>query len=108
MTYVQRGAGLSAALTDASMLLSDDPSKSVLVGSFDEVTETVDRLRCDLGIYKSMPLGEGASAFVVSGVRPETTSYRLLGIATSSVPSMVCQCLCGFSSCQCLVQQLYT
>ena len=86
MTYVQRGSGLSAALTDASMLLSDDPSKYVLVGSFDEVTETVDRLRRDLGIYKSMPLGEGASSFVVSGVRPETTSYRLLGIAPSSVP----------------------
>lgn len=86
MTYVQRGAGLSAALTDASMLLCDDPSKSVLVGSFDEVTETVDRLRLDLGIYKSMPLGEGASAFVVSGARPETTSYRLLGIAPSSDP----------------------
>lgn len=85
MTYVQRGAGLSAALTDASMLLSDDPSKSVLVGSFDEVTETVDRLRRYMGIYESMPLGEGASSFVVSGVRPETTSYRLLGIATSSV-----------------------
>ena len=86
MTYVQRGAGLSAALTDASMLLFEDPSKSVLVGSFDEVTETVDRLRRDLGIYKSMPLGEGASAFVVSGTSPETTSYRLLGIAPSSVP----------------------
>lgn len=86
MTYVQRGAGLSAALTDASMLLCEDPSKSVLVGSFDEVMETVDRLRLDLGIYKSMPLGEGASAFVVSGTRPETTSYRLLGIAPSSVP----------------------
>lgn len=86
MTYVQRGAGLSAALTDASMLLFEDPSKSVLVGSFDEVTETVDRIRCDLGIYRSMPLGEGASAFVVSGTRPETTSYRLLGIAPSSVP----------------------
>ena len=85
MTYVQRGAGLSAALTDASMLLFEDPSKSVLVGSFDEVTETVDRLRRDLGIYKSMPLGEGASAFVVSGTRQETTSYRLLGIAPSSV-----------------------
>lgn len=86
MTYVQRGAGLSAALTDASMLLCEDPSKSVLVGSFDEVTETVDRLRRDLEIYKSMPLGEGASAFVVSGTSPETTSYRLLGIAPSSVP----------------------
>lgn len=86
MTYVQRGAGLSAALTDASMLLFEDPSKSVLVGSFDEVTETVDRIRRDLGIYRSMPLGEGASAFVVSGTRPETTSYRLLGIAPSSVP----------------------
>ena len=86
MTYVQRGAGLSAALTDASMLLCEDPSKSVLVGSFDEVTETVDRLRLDLGIYESMPLGEGASTFVVSGTRPETTSYRLLGIAPSSVP----------------------
>lgn len=86
MTYVQRGAGLSAALTDASMLLCEDPSKSVLVGSFDEVTETVDRLRRYMGIYESMPLGEGASSFVVSGVRPETTSYRLLGIAKSSVP----------------------
>lgn len=86
MTYVQRGAGLSAALTDASMLLSDAPSKSVLVGSFDEVTETVDRLRRYMGIYESMPLGEGASSFVVSGARPETTSYRLLGIAPSSVP----------------------
>lgn len=86
MTYVQRGAGLSAALTDASMLLCEDPSKSVLVGSFDEVTETVDRLRRYMGIYESMPLGEGASAFVVSGTRPETTSYRLLGIAPSSVP----------------------
>lgn len=86
MTYVQRGAGLSAALADASMLLCEDPSKSVLVGSFDEVTETVDRLRRYMGIYESMPLGEGASSFVVSGVRPETTSYRLLGIASSSVP----------------------
>lgn len=86
MTYVQRGAGLSAALTDASMLLCEDPSKSVLVGSFDEVTETVDRLRRDMGIYKSMPLGEGASSFLVSRARPETASYRLLGIAPSSVP----------------------
>ena len=68
------------------MLLSDAPSKYVLVGSFDEVTETVDLLRRYMGIYESMPLGEGASSFVVSGVRRETTSYRLLGIATSSVP----------------------
>ncbi len=78
-TYVQRADGFAASLVDAAMLLDDAGEGNVaLVGAFDEVTPEVDVIRQRLGLYRvgdgSLPLGEGAAAFLLSAAMPTDLS----------------------------------
>lgn len=74
-TYVQQADGFAASIIDAAMLLDDAGKGEVaLVGAFDEVTPEVDVIRQRLGLYRvgdgSLPLGEGAAAFLLSAANP--------------------------------------
>ena len=74
-TYVQQADGFAASVIDAAMLLDDAGEGNVaLVGAFDEVTPEVDVIRQRLGLYRvgdgSLPLGEGAAAFLLSAAMP--------------------------------------
>lgn len=78
-TYVQQAGGFAASLVDAAMLLDDAGEGNVaLVGAFDEVTPEVDVIRQRLGLYRVgdgfLPLGEGASAFLLSAAMPTDVS----------------------------------
>ena len=78
-TYVQQADGFAASLVDAAMLLDDAGEWNVaLVGAFDEVTPEVDVIRQRLGLYRvgdgSLPLGEGAAAFLLSAAMPTDVS----------------------------------
>lgn len=78
-TYVQQADGFVASLVDAAMLLDDAGDGDVaLVGAFDEVTPEVDVIRQRLGLYRvgdrSLPLGEGAAAFLLSAAMPTDVS----------------------------------
>lgn len=78
-TYVQQADGFAASLVDAAMLLDDAGEGNVaLVGAFDEVTPEVDVIRKRLGLYRvgdgSLPLGEGAAAFLLSAAMPTDVS----------------------------------
>ncbi len=78
-TYVQRAQGFVSTLTDAALLLEENPGKCVIAGAFDEVTPEVDAIRkCIHSGNVAYPLGEGAAAFVLS---EENSGIRLCAVA---------------------------
>lgn len=90
-TYVQRADGFAASLVDAAMLLDDAGKGNVaLVGAFDEVTPEVDVIRQRLGLYRvgngSLPLGEGAAAFLLSAAMPTDVSEFCPATESSTGP----------------------
>lgn len=90
-TYVQRADGFAASLVDAAMLLDDAGKGNVaLVGAFDEVTPEVDVIRQRLGLYRvgngSLPLGEGAAAFLLSAAMPTDVSESCPATEMSAGP----------------------
>lgn len=90
-TYVQQADGFAASLVDATMLLDDAGEGNVaLVGAFDEVTPEVDVIRQRLGLYRvgdgSLPLGEGAAAFLLSAAMPTDVSEFCRATESSTGP----------------------
>lgn len=90
-TYVQQADGFAASLVDAAMLLDDAGKGNVaLVGAFDEVTPEVDVIRQRLGLYRvgngSLPLGEGAAAFLLSAAMPTDVSEFCPATESSTGP----------------------
>lgn len=90
-TYVQQADGFAASLVDAAMLLDDAGEGNVaLVGAFDEVTPEVDVIRQRLGLYRvgddSLPLGEGAAAFLLSAAMPTDVSESCRATESSTGP----------------------
>ena len=66
-TWVHRGLSFESALLDAMMMLSGNEAKNVLVGSFEELTNTSFDLFSRLGWYrKGVKAGEGAQFFILS------------------------------------------
>lgn len=55
-TYTQRGFSFETALQDAIMQLHDNPLSNVLVGAFDELTDTSYALTSRLGLWKNHPV----------------------------------------------------
>ena len=85
-TYVHRGFSFESALLDSCMLLSDDEAKNVLVGSYEELTDTSFDISSRLGWYrKGGKAGEGSQFFLLS--TEEKSSCRLKDIAFAFRPS---------------------
>ena len=108
-TYVHRAGGIAAALADAVMLLEETPDKYVLAGGFDEAVAAVDRIRRRLGYCSgehTLPLGEGAGFFCLTGREPEASAEksrcRLLGVAPASASREEFIGACASMSPECL------
>jgi hypothetical protein len=66
-TYVHRGFAFENALLDGMMMLSEGEAKNVLVGSYEEITDTSFDIQSRLGFYrKGGKAGEGAQFFRLS------------------------------------------
>jgi hypothetical protein len=70
-TYVHRGTAFESALLDGMMTLSEGEAKNVLVGSYEELTETSLDVQSRLGFYRNGDkAGEGAAFFLLSSEEP--------------------------------------
>ncbi|HEX2394669.1 MAG TPA: beta-ketoacyl synthase chain length factor [Bacteroidales bacterium] len=91
-TYTQRGFSFENALQDALMQLHEDPSKNILVGGFDEVTDTSLAITSRLGLWKNHPVekdrlyeyktrgslaGEGAAFLMLNGKQKYTDEVSI-------------------------------
>ena len=59
MTFVNRGLSFESALIDASMLVTEHPGKTWLVGGVDEISDHNYRFECAEDWYKKKELGGG-------------------------------------------------
>ncbi|MDR2622596.1 MAG: beta-ketoacyl synthase chain length factor [Dysgonamonadaceae bacterium] len=85
-TYVHRGIAFESALLDGMMKLSEGEAKNVLVGSYEELTDTSLAVQSRLGFYrKGNKAGEGAAFFLLSSEK--TSDYILKDIAFAFRPS---------------------
>jgi len=78
-TYTQRGVSFECAMTDALLMLEDEPESKLLVGGYDERTEQSFQVTQRLGMWrrkshssgspflKPSTAGEGAGFFLLSG-----------------------------------------
>jgi 3-oxoacyl-[acyl-carrier-protein] synthase II len=91
-TYTQRGFSFESALQDALLQLNEIPSRNILVGGFDEVTETSFALTSRLGLWKNHETdsnklydyntrgslsGECAAFLMLSGSKGEADTVRI-------------------------------
>lgn len=94
-TYAHGGFSFENALLDAAMLLQENPDQQLLVGGVDEITDLSHSLLGRFGIFRSaadepgMVHGEGATYFVVSGVRTAKSVAEIRAIVTSYKPTPV-------------------
>ncbi|MDR1610853.1 MAG: beta-ketoacyl synthase chain length factor [Candidatus Symbiothrix sp.] len=85
-TYVHRGTAFESALLDGMMKLSEGEAKNVLVGSYEELTDTSLAVQSRLGFYrKGNKAGEGAAFFLLSSEK--TSDYILKDLAFAFRPS---------------------
>jgi len=95
LTYVHRTFSFESALLDCLMMLSNDGSKNILVGGFDEITDESWLIKTKIGHYKQEKLngsdlyvdtqkgalaGEGSSFFVLSDKKTDNTYAVLEGV----------------------------
>lgn len=100
-TYTQRAFSFENALLDATLELTENPDKSLLVGGVDEITDIGHAIQRRFGIFRersehSLKLfadgadgtlnGEGASYFVLSGTKSATGSVIMDSVATFYKP----------------------
>ena len=101
-TFVHRGFSFESALLDASMLLHEGETTSVLAGSVDEITDISHAILTRFGLYKRSPVsnlrlltssskgsigGEGAAFFLLTR-QPAVNAYaQLEGISTFYKPA---------------------
>lgn len=96
-TYVHRGSSFESALTDAVMLLNENPAESILLGGADELTDDSFTITDRMGFWKKEPVeslrlldykskgslaGEGMTFFLLSS-RENDKSY-----ATTDIPEI--------------------
>lgn len=100
-TYAGRGSAFENALLDAMMLIDEGEAQNVLVGSFDEISDTLFRHYARLGYMRKDPVnnlrlfdedlpgtihGEGVAFFMLSTERKRRTLCGLRGMKTLYKP----------------------
>lgn len=83
MTYVNRSHSFEDALLDAMIRVADGSSRSVLVGAFDEQTQSQQRIMERMGVFRNQPSGEGA---VFAMVVPEKSQSSVAQVARLDFP----------------------
>lgn len=76
MTYVHRGFSFESALLNGLLRLQEG-NQNVLVGAFDEVTETSHIIQHRMGLLKHNNAGEGAQFFLISKEKKEDSLVRI-------------------------------
>jgi len=110
-TYTQRGFSFESALEDALLQIDENQSRNILVGGFDEITETSYSLTSRLGLWKnhmvdssklyeyntrgSLP-GEGGAFFMIRG----SAIHRNKVISCQYNQQQDCKCNDGISEIQ--------
>ncbi len=95
-TYVHKGFSFESAVLDALMTLAEGEAKNILVGGHDEMTDKYYRVCDRIGYWKaedSVPTmelinsktsgsigGEGASFFILSNAKSDSSYAKLLGV----------------------------
>lgn len=86
-TYVHRGVSFESALLDGMMMLAGGEAKSVLVGSYEELTATSFDIQSRLGFFrKGGKAGEGAQFFLLSAKEKSPCILRDLAFAFQPTP----------------------
>jgi 3-oxoacyl-(acyl-carrier-protein) synthase len=104
LTYVNRGFSFESALLDSLLLLAENKAKNVLLGGIDEITEESWLISTKTGVYKKEPLnnlkllddkqegalaGEGASFFMLSNEKTDTSCARITAPETFYKPENI-------------------
>ena len=104
LTYVNRGFSFESALLDSMMLLKEKEAAHVLLGGIDEITEESWLISTKTGVYKKEPLnnlhlledkqegalaGEGASFFILSTEKTDTSCARIAAPGTFYKPENI-------------------
>lgn len=76
MTYAHRGFSFESALLDGLLRLQEG-DKNVLVGAFDEITETSFLIQQRMGLFRNIKAGEGAQFFLISQEEKENSLARI-------------------------------
>lgn len=94
-TFVHGAFSLENALQDSLLFLHEDPSRKVLAGAVDEITDYSHTILSRFGLYKSAPVkntellqsrtagtvaGEGAAFFVLAAVKNAQSQAELTGV----------------------------
>lgn len=82
-TYVQRFFSFESALFDALLLLDNQEANTILIGAVDEANETLHTLYQMSGFDTKIPLGEGASFFLLSTQPQEQAIAELVELMIS-------------------------
>lgn len=88
-TFTHRYTSFESALVDAMLRIGKGKSKAVLIGVFDEFTQTVETLMKRMGVLKEKKLGEGALFFVLSGERLDSSVAEIEGITFGNAENEV-------------------
>ena len=83
VTYVNRGHSFEDALLDTMMRIDDGESRDVLLGAFDERTESQFRIMQRMGCYRQADAGEGA---VFAELTAEATSRSFAAVTRVDFP----------------------
>lgn len=88
ITYVNRAHSFEDALLDAFIQLQEGESRRILVGSFDEITESADTILHRMGLFrKGIKNGEGAVFAELTSDLTEGCQAEILRVA---FPHRVC------------------
>lgn len=77
MTYAGVVSSFENALLDGWLRIEDGDARRVLVGAFDELTPTLDKLQRRMGLYRNHTAGEGALFLTLTAERSEESVASL-------------------------------
>ena len=80
MTYVNRSHSFEDALLDAIMRAEDGESSRILVGAFDEKTDSLYEIMRRMGVWRKGECGEGAMFAVMTSEKTSDSLAEVTGI----------------------------
>lgn len=80
MTYVNGNTSFEDALLDALMLMADSQAETVLVGAFDERTDSQQKIMARMGAYRHAECGEGCVFARLTATRTESSVAMITGM----------------------------
>ena len=98
MTYVNRSHSFEDALLDALMRACDNESSRILVGAFDERTDSQHEIMRRMGVWRNMECGEGAMFAVATSEKSSESLAEVTGIDFPETVLSAEECLDKYST----------